>query len=145
MKTIEGADEDFRNARVVYVTTYDTKGKQFTRPMTNYNEDPYGNMWFATFRQTKKVEHVSGNPAIKITFPSNREGEVYEIMGSATIGSDADVREKWRWWMLYWNPEWKKYPWFTEGSHLHERAIINVCPTAIKVEKNHRLDFNIRP
>jgi hypothetical protein len=40
MKKIEDATEDFKNARVVYVTTFGARDKQFTRPMTNYNEDP---------------------------------------------------------------------------------------------------------
>ncbi len=145
MKKIDGAAEDFKNARVVYVTTYGTRGKQFTRPMTNYNEDPYGNLWFATFRQTNKVEHIAKDCNVKVMFPSSREGEVYEISGTAALGTDAEIREKWRWWTLFWHPEYKKYPWFTEGSHLHERAIINVCPTDIKVVKDKKIDFSVRP
>lgn len=145
MNRIEGMGEDFKNARVVYVTTVGERGKLSHRPMTNYNEDPYGNMWFATFRQTNKVEQIAKNPRVKITFPSSREGEMYEITGSASIGTDEEVREKWRWWMFFWHPEYRKYTWFTEGSHLHERVIINACPAEASVVKGKKFDFMITP
>ncbi len=145
MNKIEGMDEDFKNARVVYVTTIGERGKQFHRPMTNYNEDPYSTIWFATFRQTNKVEQITKNPRIKITFPSNREGDMYEITGSATLAPEEEVRQKWKWWMLFWHPEFAKYPWFTQGSHLHERVIINVCPEEAKIVKGKNFDFMVTP
>jgi general stress protein 26 len=69
--------------------------------MTNYNDNPYSDLWFATFRQTKKVEQVQSDPRVKVKFPSSSEGEFYEIAGTAKLGSEEEVRERWRWWMLF--------------------------------------------
>jgi len=100
MNNIEDMEEDFKNARVVYVTTYSEHDKQFHRPMTNYNADPYNTMWFPSFRATKKVEHITKNSKIKISFSSSREGEVYEITETAGFATE-EVRKKWKWWMLF--------------------------------------------
>ncbi len=145
MNKIEGMEEDFKNARVVYVTTIGERGKQFHRPMTNYNEDPYDTMWFPTFRATKKVEHITKNPRIKISFPSHKEGEIYEITGTADFAPEEEVRRKWKWWMLFWHPEFKSYPWFQQGSYLNERRMINVCPVEAKVVKRRDFDFSVTP
>ncbi len=143
MNKLEGMKEDFRNAKVVYITTYGEHGKQYSRPMTNYNEDPYAPIWFATFRQTKKVEHIMKNPKIKITFPSIKEGDLYEITGTAGFAPEEEVRQKWKWWMLFWHPEFKGYNLFQQGSHLHERVIINVCPLEAKIVNGKGFDFNV--
>lgn len=135
--------EDFKNAKVVYVTTYGEHGKMYSRPMTNYNEDPYAPIWFATFKQTKKVEHVMKNPKIKVTFPSSKEGDLYEITGTANLAPEEEVCQKWKWWMLFWRPEYKTYTWFTEGSHLNERTIINVCPVEARIVKGKDFDLSV--
>ena len=142
-KKIDGMKEDFHNAKVVYISTYGEHGKQYTRPMTNYNEDPYGTIWFATFRQTKKVEHLAKNSKIKITFPSSKEGELYEITGTAGFTPEEEVRQKWKWWMLFWHPEYAKNSLFQQGSHLHERVIIKVCPVKSKMVKGKDFDFSV--
>ena len=68
-----------RTRGVVYVTTIGERRKQFYRPMTDYNEDPYSIIWLATFRQT--VEQITKSHRVKITFPNYSEGEIYEITG----------------------------------------------------------------
>ena len=138
---LEGMEEDFQNAKVVYVTTYGEHGKKYSRPMTNYNKDPYSTIWFATFRATKKVEHLMKNPKIKITFPGSKEGDLYEISGTADFATEEEVRQKWKWWMLFWHPEFKGYSWFQQGGYLNERVIINVCPVEARIIKGKDFDF----
>jgi hypothetical protein len=45
--------------------------------------------------------------------------------------------------MLFWRPEYKTYTWFTEGSHLNERTIINVCPVEARIVKGKDFDFSV--
>jgi len=68
MNEVEGMSEAFRQAKVVFLTTFgDGEGR--SRPMTNLNEDPYGVMWFPTYRDTRKVEDIGKNPKVLLTFP----------------------------------------------------------------------------
>jgi general stress protein 26 len=61
MNEIKGMAEAFKEARVVYLTTF-RDGEVRSRQMTNLNEDPYRMMWFPTYRDTRKVEDIGKNP-----------------------------------------------------------------------------------
>jgi general stress protein 26 len=135
--------DDFKNAKIVYVATFGEHGKQYNRPMTNYNEDPYVKMWFPTFRATKKIEHIAKNPKIKIIFPSSKEGDLYEVTGTASLAPEEEVRNKWSWWMFFWHPEFKKYSLFQQGSWLGERRIIDVHPLEASIINGKEFDFTV--
>jgi general stress protein 26 len=125
MNEIEGMKENFGKARVVYMTTF-RDGEEHSRQMTNFNEDPYGMIWFPTDRDTRKVEDIKENPRVLITFPSSKEGFYYEMEGRAEFESEEVTRGKWEWWYLYWRPTQKRRFWFPrEGQH-PERVIINI-------------------
>lgn len=83
MERIEGMLEDFEQSKVILFSTFYEKGKKLTRPMTNYNYDPYQTMWFPTFGDTFKVGHVMKNTKVLVLFPRKKEGEFYEIEGKA--------------------------------------------------------------
>lgn len=40
MNEIGGMAEDFKNSRVIYFTTF-SDGEEISRPMTNFNDNPY--------------------------------------------------------------------------------------------------------
>jgi general stress protein 26 len=134
MNRFEGMLEDFKKAKVVFLTTFSEKGEERSRPMTNLNEDPYGMMWFTTYRDTRKVEDIKKNPRVLITFPSSKEGEFYEIEGRAEFADEEAVEEKWEWWYLYWHPEQKDRFWFERRSRHPERVIINVYPISARIK-----------
>lgn len=100
MSAIQDADALFKNAKLVYLTTYSEKGEKRIRAMTNYNEDPYKMMWFPSFRDTRKVRDIENNPKVVVTFPGVREGEFIEIEGRAELERDDVVQRKWKWWYL---------------------------------------------
>lgn len=134
MKEIEGIRDDFKLAKIVYLTTF-SDGEERSRPMTNFNDDPYRVMWFPTYRDTRKVEDIKDNPKVLVTFPSSEEGEYYEIEGIADFETEEVVAEKWRWWYLYWHPAQRKRFWFPGGTHSSSRMIINVHPKSARVVK----------
>lgn len=132
MKEIEGMLEDFRQARIVHITTF-KDGEERSRPMTNFNEDPYKMIWFPTHRDSRKVGDIKKNPRVLVTFPSSKEGEYYEIEGKAEFESEAVTAEKWQWWYLYWHPAQRKRFWFPGGGGSPDRVIINVHPKSARV------------
>lgn len=132
MNKIEGMLEDFKQARIVYLTTF-KDGEERSRPMTNLNEDPYRMMWFPTYRNTRKVENIIGNPKVLITFPSSKDDEYYEIEGRAEFESERVTAEKWRWWYLYWHPSQRRRFWFPGGIKSPDRIIINVYPKSARI------------
>lgn len=133
MEKIPGLEEAFRNAKVVFMTTYDGN-KERTRQMTNYNGDLDGVIWFPTEKDTRKVKDIEKNKKVLLTFPAKKRGEYYEIEGEASFASDDEVMEKWEWWWLYWHPAQRNRFWFPP-QHNERRAIINIKPIKAKLVK----------
>ena len=127
MNRIIGMKEDFARSNVVYLTTFDEKGEKRSRPMTNFNEDPYETMWFPSYEYTRKVEDIKRNPRVLLSFPSSREGEMYEISGRANFAPRSEVNERWEWWFLYWIPTRSDMAIRTDEP-VADRVIINVHP-----------------
>jgi len=135
MNKIEGMEKEFKQARLVYITTFSEEGRKRNRAMTNYNEDPYEMMWFPTFKETRKVEDVKRNPKVLITFPSHKRGEFYEIEGTAELEDEKVVRDKWKWWFLYWLPDEEFRYRITTDAPITNRTIINVTPKSARIVK----------
>ena len=135
MNKIEGMEKDFKQARLVYITTFSEEGRKRNRAMTNYNEDPYEMMWFPTFKETRKVEDIKRTPKVLITFPSNKRGEFYEIEGTAELEDEEVVRDKWKWWFLYWLPDEEFHYRITTDAPITNRTIINVIPKSARIVK----------
>ena len=132
MNEIEGIREDFKKARIVFLTTF-RDGEENSRPMTNFNDDPYRMMWFPSYRDTNKVKDIESDPKVLITFPSSKREVFYEIAGLAELGDERVTNEKWIWWYLYWHPAQKKRFWFPGGIHTPDRVIINVFPKSARI------------
>ena len=133
MNVIEGMFEDFKQARVVYLTTL-RDGEERSRPMTNFNEDPYSIM-VHTYRGTRKVDDINENQKLLFTFPSSKEGEYYEIEGRAECEDEGETSEKWKWRYLHWHPVQNRRFWFPRGTNYPDRMIINVYPKSVRVVK----------
>lgn len=136
MNKLPGLEEAFRDAKVVWLTTFDEKGDEVDRQMTNYNEDPYAEMWFPTWRDTRKVRHLKRRPDAFLTFPAEEEDRFYRIQGTVRLADEETTYEKWRWWYLSWVPgDGSKYG--LTGSHgWDSRAILLFTPElAFKMDK----------
>jgi general stress protein 26 len=136
MKKVPGLEEAFKNAKIVWLTTFDEKGDEVDRQMTNYNEDPYVEMWFPTWTDTRKVRHLKRRPDALLTFPAEEEDKYYRIQGTVRLADEETTYEKWRWWYLSWVPgDGSKYG--LTGSHgWDNRAILLFTPElAFKLDK----------
>ncbi|MGD2142201.1 MAG: pyridoxamine 5'-phosphate oxidase family protein [Candidatus Bathyarchaeota archaeon] len=136
MKEIEGMAESFRKAKIVYLTTFED-GEERSRPMTNFNEDPYKMFWFPTDADSRKVQDIKENPKVVVTFPSKKRSEYYEITGRAEFEDKAVTEEKWEWWYLYWHPGQRKRFWFPARADARrwKKMIINIHPESARVVK----------
>jgi general stress protein 26 len=126
MEHLTGLEEAFKKAKVVFMTTF-SGGKENTRQMTNFNENPYSQLWFPTEKDTKKVKDITRNPKVIITFPAGKRGEYFEIEGEASFADQREVEEKWEWWWLYWHPSQKDRFWFPPSKD-ERRVLINIQP-----------------
>lgn len=104
MNKLPGLKKSFENAKIVWLTTFNEEGDEIDRQMTNYNEDPYSEMWFPTWTETRKVRHIKNNPKSYITFPSEEENKFFRIQGKTRIADEKTTYEKWKWWYLTWIP-----------------------------------------
>jgi general stress protein 26 len=134
MNEIAGLKEAFREAKVVFLTTF-RDGEEMDRQMTNFNDDPYKRMWFPTDRNSQKVRDIEEDSKVLITFPSSRENEHYEIEGRAEFEDDAVTAQKWKWWYLYWHPAQRKRFWLSGSQNNPDRLIINVYPQSARIVK----------
>jgi general stress protein 26 len=132
---VPGLEENFKKARVVFLTTFSETGEAHVRQMTNLNEDPFKMMWFTSYTDSRKVEDVKRNPRVVIAFPSERRGDFFEIEGRAELERREVVEEKWDWWYLYWRPEQADMFWFPRNENHPEWTIINVYLVSARVVK----------
>ena len=133
MDKIPGLDMAFKSAKVIFMTTFDGD-RDNTRQMTNYNEDPYGTIWFPTEKDTKKVKDIGKDQRVLLTFPAEEKGEFYEVTGEASFASKEEVLSKWEGGGLYWHPAQRNRFWFPR-EHDERRGIINVKPVSAKLVK----------
>lgn len=145
MNRIQGMLEDFKHAKIVYLVTFSKKGERHSRPMTNFNEDPYGMIWFPTYRDTRKVDDIKHDPRVLVIFPSSNDGKFYEIEGKAEFENQAATNLKWKWWYLYWHPEMSDHFWFSGTGEHPERVIINIFPESAKITEKDQLKITNTP
>jgi general stress protein 26 len=134
MNEIKGMAERFREAKIVFLTTF-KDGEERSRPMTNFNEDPYQMFWFPTDADSRKVRDIKENPKVLVTFPSQKRGEYYEITGRAEFEDKAVTAEKWEWWYLYWHPAQRKRFFFPDIESKWKKMIINIHPKSARIVK----------
>ncbi len=134
MNKLDGMSEAFKEAKIIFLTTF-FDGSSRSRQMTNFNESPYETMWFPTEINSKKINDISLNSKVLLTFPALKKGEFFEIEGKAELATQEEVDEKWRWWYLYWHPEQEDRFWFPKGMNDPKRAIINVHSISARLVK----------
>ena len=127
----ENVIENFQKSKIVYMMTYGVNGEVHSRPMTNFNDNPYSTMWFPTYNDTQKVSDLEKDPKTLIIFPGVNEDEFFEIEGHSSFADGATVDEKWVWWYLYLHPEMKDMFWFSSIGDHSKRCIIDVHPVSV--------------
>jgi len=141
MREIPGMKDSFREASVVYLVSFGVKNEKHSRPMTNFNKDPYSKIWFPTYKDTQKVNDIKKNEKVLIILPDSNKDQFYQIEGKAEFEDPEVTREKWRWWYLYWHPEMRDRFWFNPQVGEENRMIINVHPVKASILTKSEVEY----
>ena len=102
-------------------TTKESDGKLRGRPMSTAKVEEDGSLWFFTNEYSGKVDEISHNNEVYLTYASKASSEYLVLHGKASLSDDkAKMKE-------LWNPTMKA--WFPEGLDDPKILLIKVDPT----------------
>ena len=105
-----------KKARVGVLTTVDAHGNLVSRPLAMQDIDFEGDLWFFTQDPSPKVEDITGNPHVNVSFEADT-GWV-SIAGTAEVSRDQAMIDK----------LWNKFAeaWFEQGREDPSVALLKV-------------------
>lgn len=100
-----------KDIHIALMVTQDQSGKLFARPMGAQEKDANGQLWFFTEKNSPKVEEISGNPNVLLSYSEPDKQNYVSITGTAQIVTDqAKINELWTEAMTTWFPKGKDDP-----------------------------------
>jgi len=91
---------------VAMLTTRRADGHMVSRPMATQKRAAGADFWFATLQGMPKVDEISAEPKVNLSYYKDRTREWVSVSGEAQISRDrAKIRE-------LWAPDWKL--WFPD-------------------------------
>lgn len=105
-ETIEKLASLIRDIRVGMLTTIDTDGTPWSRPMATQETAFDGTLWFLTHADTESVEHIQQNSAAGVAYADPQDQSYVTMAGTARVLDDRDkIRELWSAPMKAWFPD----------------------------------------
>lgn len=89
------------------MTTIDDNGELQSRPMSTQKVEFDGTVWFFTYEDTTKIEHIKANQHINLAYSSPDDQTYVSLKGNAIMLKDRNKMEE------LWSPELKA--WFPDG------------------------------
>lgn len=109
--------------RVCMFITNNRNENEHTRPMSAVEVDEAGTLWFFTDIRSIKVEEVSIDREVHLTFAHPGKESYLDVWGTSSISTDrALIKEK-------WSPVVKAY--FPNGADDPNLALMKVTPTDV--------------
>lgn len=102
-------------------TTTDKEGKLRGRPMSTASVDEDGTLWFFTNEYSGKVEEISKNNEVYLTYASKGSSAYLTVLGKASLVDERSKIEE------LWEPTMKI--WFPEGLDDPKILLLKVSPT----------------
>ena len=122
-RTHEGAKKLYdlvKDVKFAMMTTVEPDGTLHSRPMYNQEADEHGDFWFFTKLHSPKVEEISKDNQINLSFADPSSQTYVSISGKAEVSRDkSKINEKWSEGLRTWFPGGKDDP---------EVALIRVHP-----------------
>lgn len=101
------------------LTTVDDNGDLHSRPMSVNGEiDPDGDIWFFTNASSHKVDEISKQPKVNVSFADPDNQNYVSVSGTAHLVRDRKKIEE------LWKPEFKM--WFPQGKDDPDIALLRV-------------------
>ncbi|WP_373049503.1 pyridoxamine 5'-phosphate oxidase family protein [Vulgatibacter sp.] len=102
-------------------TTRDRNGRFHTRPMAVQRRPFEDYLWFATWRDSAKVDELESDPHCGVAFHAGGRSATYvSISGRAEVVQDRQKIHE------LWEPSWKG--WFPDGPDSKDLVLIKVEP-----------------
>jgi general stress protein 26 len=113
--------ELLRDYDTALFTTRDRDGHFHTRPMAVQRRPFDGSLWFATWKDSAKIDELAADPACGVAFYAGGHSATYvSLSGHAEVVQDrAKIHE-------LWEPTWKA--WFPDGPDSDQIVLIRVEP-----------------
>lgn len=110
----EGADKLYElidDMRICMMTTSDTEGRLFSRPMYALEPDEAGDLWFFTKISSPKVREFAHDNRVNLAFSHPGKQHYVSVSGRAELVQEPGViNEKWSEPMRTWFPEGRNDP-----------------------------------
>ena len=105
--------EMIADIRICMLTTVDTDGKPWSRPMATQEAEFDGDLWFFTRDDSEKVDHVQRNPRVGVAFAEPKNQAFVTMAGRALVVKDRKKMED-----LWSEPLKAWFPRGTDDPHL---------------------------
>ncbi len=97
--------ELIKDIKIALMTTQDDYGDLVARPMSAVQAEFSGDLWFFSKNDSRKVEHILGNPKVLLAYSNPEKQEYVSVAGTAETTVDkAKIHELWREVMRVWFP-----------------------------------------
>ena len=84
------------DVRTCMLTTVDTDGTPWSRPMALQDAEFDGDLWFFTYKDSEKLEHIRRNRKVSVAVAQPGESTFITLAGRAlVVHDDAKARELW--------------------------------------------------
>jgi general stress protein 26 len=110
--------ELIKGIRIAMMTTLASDGAMSSRPMAIQDKPFDGTLWFLTRVTSEKIEELSRDSDVMLTFAEPKDSKYVALKGRASVSQDhAKIHE-------LWNPMYKA--WFPKGEDDPEIAVLRV-------------------
>ncbi len=123
---VQRLGEEIKGIRIAMLTTAEDDGVLRSRPMAVQEADFDGDLWFFTQEHTPKVEEVSRDRHVNVSFARESDQRWVSVSGLASV-----VRDDRRKMEELWKPFLKT--WFPKGLDDPELALLRVQVTQAEI------------
>ncbi len=123
-KNIKQIAELMRDLDFCMLTTRSGDGQLRARPMSNNGEVEFdGDVWFFSAADSRKVEDISSDPVVELSYADTKRFVFISMSGEAEIIRDVEKKRE------LWVEELER--WFDGGPESDEIVLIKVNPSLI--------------
>lgn len=103
--------ELIKDVRIAMFTTVSAEGRLVSRPLGTQEVEFDGDLWFATGRDSGKIEEIRANPQVSVAYADPGKNTFVSVSGTASIVTDrAKIDELWSPAMKIFFPDGKDDP-----------------------------------
>ena len=118
-ESIKKIGEFIQDIDFTMMTTIDDNGELQSRPMSTQKTEFDGSVWFFTYENTHKIEHIKSNRHVNLAYSAPDQQTYVSLKGTAQMLKDRRKMEE------LWSPELKA--WFPDELETEGITLIKVA------------------